>query len=168
MQFSNQLANLDFRKNHQFHFFSHNAKKICPFCQPFFWLYICCPILPLITIDPYIPFQGAPSTKRKSIKSVQWCSKWSISDETDDGVQTVRIDHRPVKVRHRHHDIVSRLEDPDLLCCCFHHPMRLQLKLLLCILHTPYSSSTRFMLARPARDFPPKRASVKSSNFQLL
>ena len=35
-----------------------------------------------------------------------------------DGVQTVRINLRPVQVRHGHHDVVPRLDDLDPLCSC--------------------------------------------------
>ena len=48
-------------------------------------------------------------------------------------MQTVSIDLCPVQVRHRHDDVVTRLDDFDLLCRCFQYPARLHLKTLLCI-----------------------------------
>ena len=47
------------------------------------------------------------------------------------GVQTLRMDLRPVHVRDGHHDVVSRPDNLDFLCSRFQHPMCLNLKTLL-------------------------------------
>ena len=79
MKYSNQLANLDIRENYHFHFFSHNVKT---FLSSLSTILLPIHLLLLITIDPYIPLQVAPSTQKWYHGRSQWCSK---SDETAEG-----------------------------------------------------------------------------------